>query len=319
MIETIEVEIHGKKYQMSKGSTLEEISKEFQKEYKYPILLASVNNKIKELNYKVYDDTTIDFFDLTTKVGNNTHISGLTYVLLYAIKKLYGKEADMSVQHSLDKGIYIETNFRLTENKVKNIKEMMKSIIESDMPIIKTTVDRSEAIKYFKDVNDTVKAGILSYVTYSYVTLYRLGNYYNYFYNKMPTSTGKLKSFNLTYVKDNGFVLQFPTVYVPEKITTYKHHPHMFEVFQECRDWAKLIDVENAVDLNRVVSQGKINDLIRIDETLQSNRLLNLAREINKRRKEIKIVLMAGPSSSGKTTTSKKLRMYLESLDYTLK
>ncbi len=313
MIETIEVEIHGKKYQMSKGSTLEEISKEFQKEYKYPILLASVNNKIKELNYKVYDDTTIDFFDLTTKVGNNTHISGLTYVLLYAIKKLYGKEADMSVQHSLDKGIYIETNFRLTENKVKNIKEMMKSIIESDMPIIKTTVDRSEAIKYFKDVNDTVKAGILSYVTYSYVTLYRLGNYYNYFYNKMPTSTGKLKSFNLTYVKDNGFVLQFPTVYVPEKITTYKHHPHMFEVFQECRDWAKLIDVENAVDLNRVVSQGKINDLIRIDETLQSNRLLNLAREINKRRKEIKIVLMAGPSSSGKTTTSKKLRMYLES------
>ena len=313
MIETIEVEIHGKKYQMSKGSTLEEISKEFQKEYKYPILLASVNNKIKELNYKVYDDTTIDFFDLTTKVGNNTHISGLTYVLLYAIKKLYGKEADMSVQHSLDKGIYIETNYRLTENKVKNIKEMMKSIIESDMPIIKTTVDRSEAIKYFKDVNDTVKAGILSYVTYSYVTLYRLGNYYNYFYNKMPTSTGKLKSFNLTYVKDNGFVLQFPTVYVPEKITTYKHHPHMFEVFQECRDWAKLIDVENAVDLNRVVSQGKINDLIRIDETLQSNRLLNLAREINKRRKEIKIVLMAGPSSSGKTTTSKKLRMYLES------
>ena len=88
MIETIEVEIHGKKYQMSKGSTLEEISKEFQKEYKYPILLASVNNKIKELNYKVYDDTTIDFFDLTTKVGNNTHISGLTYVLLYA-KPIY--------------------------------------------------------------------------------------------------------------------------------------------------------------------------------------------------------------------------------------
>ena len=87
----------------------------------------------------------------------------------------------------------------------------------------------------------------------------------------------------------------------------------MFEVFQECRDWAKLIDVENAVDLNRVVSTGKINDLIRIDETLQSNRLLNLAREINSKRKEIKIVLMAGPSSSGKTTTSRKLRMYLES------
>lgn len=313
MIETIEVTIHGKKYQMSKGRTLDDISKEFQKEYKYPILLASVNNKLKELNYKVNDDATIEFFDLTSKSGNRTLISGLTYVLLYAIKKLYGDDADMSVQHSLDKGIYIETNFRLTENKVKNIKEMMKSIVEADMPIIKSTVDRSEAIKYFESINDTVKAGIMTYVTYSYVTLYRLGNYYNYFYNKMPSSTGKLKNFDLTYVKENGFVLQFPTTYIPDKITTYKHHPHMFEVFQECRDWAKLIDVENAVDLNRVVSTGKINDLIRIDETLQSNRLLNLAREINSKRKEIKIVLMAGPSSSGKTTTSRKLRMYLES------
>lgn len=313
MIETIEVTIHGKKYQMSKGRTLDDISKEFQKEYKYPILLASVNNKLKELNYKVNDDATIEFFDLTSKSGNRTLISGLTYVLLYAIKKLYGDDADMSVQHSLDKGIYIETNFRLTENKVKNIKEMMKSIVEADMPIIKSTVDRSEAIKYFESINDTVKAGIMTYVTYSYVTLYRLGNYYNFFYNKMPSSTGKLKNFDLTYVKENGFVLQFPTTYIPDKITTYKHHPHMFEVFQECRDWAKLIDVENAVDLNRVVSTGKINDLIRIDETLQSNRLLNLAREINSKRKEIKIVLMAGPSSSGKTTTSRKLRMYLES------
>lgn len=313
MIETIEVTIHGKKYQMSKGRTLDDISKEFQKEYKYPILLASVNNKLKELNYKVNDDATIEFFDLTSKSGNRTLISGLTYVLLYAIKKLYGDDADMSVQHSLDKGIYIETNFRLTENKVKNIKEMMKSIVEADMPIIKSTVDRSEAIKYFESINDTVKAGIMTYITYSYVTLYRLGNYYNYFYNKMPSSTGKLKNFDLTYVKENGFVLQFPTIYIPDKIATYKHHPHMFEVFQECRDWAKLIDVENAVDLNRVVSTGKINDLIRIDETLQSNRLLNLAREINSKRKEIKIVLMAGPSSSGKTTTSRKLRMYLES------
>ena len=313
MIETIEVTIHGKKYQMSKGRTLDDISEESQKEYKYPILLASVNNKLKELNYKVNDDATIEFFDLTSKSGNRTLISGLTYVLLYAIKKLYGDDADMSVQHSLDKGIYIETNFRLTENKVKNIKEMMKSIVEADMPIIKSTVDRSEAIKYFESINDTVKARIMTYVTYSYVTLYRLGNYYNYFYNKMPSSTGKLKNFDLTYVKENGFVLQFPTTYIPDKITTYKHHPHMFEVFQECRDWAKLIDVENAVDLNRVVSTGKINDLIRIDETLQSNRLLNLAREINSKRKEIKIVLMAGPSSSGKTTTSRKLRMYLES------
>ncbi len=313
MIETIEVEINGKKYTMSKGKTLEEISKEFQKEYKYPILLAKVNNTYKELTKEIIEDSTIEFMDLTTKPGNRTHISGLTYVLIYAIKKLYGEDADIKVQHSLDKGIYIETNFRLTENKIKNIKETMKEIIVADMPIIRSTVDRGEAIKYFESKKDFVKAGVMSYITNEYVTLYRLGNYYNYFYNLMPSSTGKLKDFDLTYIKENGFVLQFPNVYQPGKIPAYKHHPHMFEVFQECRDWAKIIGVENSVDLNKLVSLGKINDLIRIDEILQSNRLLNLAREINKRRKEIKVVLMAGPSSSGKTTTSKKLCMYLES------
>ena len=313
MIETIEVEIKGKKYQLSKGMTLEEIAKEFQKEYKYPILLARVNNKLEELTKTVNEDATIEFYDLTTREGNRIHISGLTYVLLYSIKKLFGEEANIVVQHSLDKGIYIETNFRLTENRIKNLKETMKKIIEADMPIIRSTVDRSEAIKYFEEKNDKVKAGVMNYNTNNYITLYRLGNYYNYFYSLMPSSTEKLKDFNLTYIKENGFVLQFPTVYLPDKIPTYKHHPHMFEVFQECRDWAKIIGVKNSVDLNRLVSLGKINDLIRIDETLQSNRLLSLAGEINKKKKDIKIVLMAGPSSSGKTTTSKKLCMYLES------
>lgn len=313
MIETIEVKIKDKKYQISKGMSLEEISTEFQKDFKYPILLAKVNNNLKELTKTVDEDSTIEFLDLTSKEGNSTHISGLTYVLLYAVKKLFGEDADIIVQHSLDKGIYIETTFKLTENKIKNIKEVMKKIIDADTPIIRSTVDRKEAIKYFKSKNDDSKAGVLSYTTNGYVTLYRLGNYYNYFYNQMPTSTGKVKDFDLTYVKENGFILQFPTVFQPNKIPPYKHHPHMFEVFKEYRDWAKIIGIENSVDLNKLVSLGKINDLIRIDETLQSNRLLNLAKEINKRRKNIKIVLMAGPSSSGKTTTSRKLRMYLES------
>ena len=313
MIETIEVEIKGKKYQLSKGVTLEEISKEFQQDYKYPILLAKVNNKLEELTKELDDNSTIEFCDLTTREGNRSHISGLTYILLYAIKKLFGEEANIIVQHSLDKGIYIETNFKLTETRLKNIKEAMKKVIEADMPITKSTVDRAEAIKYFASKNDMAKAGVMTYNTNTYITLYRLGNYYNYFYNLMPSSTEKLKDFDLTYIKEDGFVLQFPTVYIPDKIPSYKHHPHMFEVFQECRDWAKIIGVKNSVDLNKVVSLGKINDLIRIDETLQSNRLLSLAREINKRKKEIKIVLMAGPPSSGKTTTSKKLCMYLES------
>lgn len=313
MIETLEIKVNGHKYQASKGVTLEELASQFQKEYRYPIILAKVNNILKELTSEITNQANIEFLDLTSREGNRTHISGLTYVLIYAIKKLYGKNADALVQHSLDKGIYIETNFKLTSSKVAAIKEETQRIIESDIPITKMTIDRLEAIDYFEKIGEKVKAGVMRYNTNTYITLYRLGNYYNYFYNLMPTSTGKLSAFNLTYIKENGFLLQFPTVYISEKIKPYQPHPGMFEAFQEYRDWAKIMKVENSVDLNRVISTGKISDLIRIDETLQGNRLLMLSRRINENKDKIKIVLLAGPSSSGKTTTSRKLCMFLQS------
>ena len=312
MNETINVKINGKNYEYFKGITLEEISKTFQAERKYPILLAKVNKSITELTYQVTHDTKIEFLDLTSREGSRTHISGLTFIILYAVKTLYGRNADIVIQHSLDKGKYIETNFDLNEEKVNQIKQEMIRIIASDLDITKLTIDRLEAIKYFKTINDLPKAGVMKYNTNNYITLYRLGNLYNYFYNLMPTSTGRLKDFDLTYIKDNGFILRFPTTYINDHIKEYQHHPHMFEVFKEYRDWARIMNIENSVDLNKIVSSGKINDLIRIDETLQSNRLLNIATMISQN-KNIKVVLMAGPSSSGKTTTSLKLSMYLRS------
>lgn len=313
MIETLEIKVNNQAYQVSKGTTLEEISSQFQKDFRYPIILAKVNNVLKELTSEVHDKANIEFLDLTSREGNRTHISGITYILLYAIKKLYGKSANAIVQHSLDKGIYVETNFKLTSSKVEAIKEEMNKIVKADMPITKMTIDRLEAIDYFEKVGESVKAGVMRYNTNTYITLYRLGNYYNYFYNLMPTSTKSLGAFDLTYIKEDGFLLQFPTTYINDKIKEYEPHPGMFEVFQEYRDWAKIMNVENSVDLNRVISKGKIGDLIRIDETLQSNKLLMLARKINDNKNKIRIVLLAGPSSSGKTTTSRKLCMFLQS------
>ena len=188
----------------------------------------------------------------------------------------------------------------------------MKELIKKDLPITRLTIDRFEAINYFNEIGDEVKANVLKYNTDNYIPLYRLGNIYNYFYNYMPPSTGKIKDFDLTYVKDNGFTLRFPTVYVNDKIPKYSHHDKMLEVFSKYKEWAKLIKVENTVDLNKVVSTGKVSDLIKMDETVQSNRLLFLANDINDKKDKIKICLMAGPSSSGKTTTSKKLCMYLK-------
>ena len=317
MIETVSVTVKGKTYKYSKGITLLEIANEVEKGSKHPILLAKINNRFKELSSTITEDCEIEFIDLTTRDGNRCHVNGLIYMLVYAVKKLYGQKEDIIVQHSLDKGIYIETTFRLTETKLASIKECMKALVEADIPITKVIIDRLEAIKYFESINDFAKAGVMTYNTNSYITLYRLGNSYNYFYSKMASSTGKLKEFDLTYVKDNGFVLRFPTIYMPDKIKKYEHQPNMFKVFKEHRDWAKLINVQNTVDLNKIVSTGKISDLIKIDETLQSYRLLNIAKDINDKKNKVKIVLIAGPSSSGKTTTTRKLCMYLQSFGLT--
>ena len=313
MIEGLDVTINKKKYNYSKNVPLTEIAMEQQSNYNYPIVMARVNNVLRELSFKLKEDSTVEFLDLTSKEGNRAHINGLVFVMLYAVKRLYGKKANIIVEHSLDKGIYIETSFRLNEEKLIEIKNMMKEIIKKDLPITKLTIDRLEAINYFEDMGDYTKAGVLTYNTDNYVSLYRLGNIYNYFYDLMPTTTGQVKDFDLTYIKDNGLMLRFPTVYIPDRIKKYEHHPHMFEVFKESKEWGKLIGVSNSVDLNHIVSTGKISDLIKIDEVLQSNRLLNVAKEINSKKNTVKIVLMAGPSSSGKTTTSRKLCMYLES------
>ena len=312
MNENIEVLINKKKYQFPKGIVLEEIAKNFQDTCKYPIILAKIGNAIKELSVPLNKSCEIEFLDLTSREGNRAHIAGLTFVVVYAIRSLYGPNANIYVEHSLDKGIYLEPNFELTEAKLNQIKSEMQKVIDSNLSITKLTIDRFEAQRYFESIKDYPKAGVMKYNTNTYVTLYRMGNSYNYFYNMMPTSTGKLKDFDLTYINKKGLVLRFPTAYIKDKIKEYEHHPHMYDVFNEYRAWAKTIQIENSVDLNKMISSGSINDLIRMDETLQSNKLLEVARKISENKK-IKMVLMAGPSSSGKTTTSRKLSMYLKS------
>ncbi len=319
MIETVEIKIGNKKYTYNKDTSLYEIAKDFKDDFKYPIILARVGNRLRELSATIQEPCEIEFLDLTSREGNNTHVNGLVYVMVYAVKKLYGKDANIIVEHSLDKGIYIESTFKLNEDKVKEIKEKMKQIISEDKPIIKMNIDRMEAKKYFESVGDEAKAGVMRYSTNNYVTLYRLGNLYNYFYNLMPTSTGLVKDFDLTYIEKNGFILRFPTIFIQDKIKKYEHHEKMFEVFKHYRAWGNEVNITTSVDLNRVVSMGKINDMIKIESAVQDQRILTVAKELYDKKKDIKIVLIAGPSSSGKTTSSKKLCMYLQTFGITPK
>lgn len=313
MIENIQITISNVPREVPKGITLEEIAKQEQEFFQYPIILAKVDGQIKELTSKVMESENVEFLDLTSREGNRAHVSGLTFLLIVAVKELYGNDKNIIVQHSLDKGIYIETNFIINSDSIANIKQRVQQLVENDLDINRVNVDRLDAINYFEKIGDYAKAGVMKYNTNSFVTLYRLRNLYNYFYYYMPISTRYLKDFDLNYVAENGFMLRFPTIYITDRIKEYEHHPHMFEVFQECRDWAKLMNVENSTELNNMVSTGNIGDLIRMNEMITSNRLLELAKEI-KQQPEVKIVLLAGPSSSGKTTTARKLCMYLRSL-----
>ena len=314
MIDTVIIRTMDEEIEVPKGTTLLEISKSFKEKFKYPILLASVNGVYKELSEKVDEDAYVLFFDLTSRIGSRTHIAGLTFLIIKAVKNLFGKEETIFVEHSIDKGIYIETSFPLTAEKVSAIKEEMQKLVEKNLEIKRMNVERLDAIQYFEKTKNFSKAKILRYNTNTYITLYRIENLYDYFYHYMPVETGLLKDFNLTYVSGNGLVLQFPTVYEPDGIKEYEHHELLFNVFKQARNFGETLKIETVADLNEFVSTGKIKDLIRMDETLQNNRLLEIAKTIYSKKDKVKVILLAGPSSSGKTTTTLKLCMYLRSL-----
>ncbi len=311
-MDNIKITINDKEFYVKRKTTLAEIVNEFQSNYHHPILIAKVNNTLKELNYEITKPKNIEFLDLTSREGNKIHVNALIFILVVSIKELYGAKYDIRVQHSIDKGLYIETNFEITEKRLNDIKEKMNKIIAEERPITKLNVDRLEARDYFSKIGDKAKVNILKYTTNTYITLYKLGEYYDYFYTKMPINTKQVPEFDLTYLQNNGLVLRFPTVYINNQIKDYENHPNMFRVFNECHAWGELMHIKNAADLNALVSTGKVEELIRISETKQSNELLQLAEKIYNN-KDLKIVLLAGPSSSGKTTTSKKLCMFLRS------
>lgn len=311
-MDNIKITINDKEFYVKRKTTLAEIANEFQSNYHHPILIAKVNNTLKELNYEITKPKNIEFLDLTSREGNKIHVNALIFILVVSIKELYGAKYDIRVQHSIDKGLYIETNFEITEKRLNDIKEKMNKIISEERPITKLNVDRLEARDYFSKIGDKAKVNILKYTTNTYITLYKLGEYYDYFYTKMPINTKQVPEFDLTYLQNNGLVLRFPTVYINDQIKDYENHPNMFRVFNECHAWGELMHIKNAADLNALVSTGKVEELIRISETKQSNELLQLAEKIYNN-KDLKIVLLAGPSSSGKTTTSKKLCMFLRS------
>lgn len=311
--EGIKAIVFGEEKTFARGTTFEDIIKEYKDKFEFPIVVAREKGIYKELSELVEGGSEIEFFDLMSGEGNRIYLNGLIYLLIYSIRELYGKKTKVFVRYSIDKGLYITVDKKLTKDMIKEIKNKMLEVSEQDIKITPRNVSRLEAIDYFEKNGDTDKSSMLKYNTNSYITLYQLGHMYDFYFSKMPTSTGVLNRFNIEYLNEEGLVLMFPHRYSNGEVSKYHHIPQRFDVYHEYQDWVRIMNITNAADLNDIVSQGKMGNLIRLDETIQASRLLNIAREIHSHKDRLKIILIAGPSSSGKTTTSIKLTNYLTS------
>lgn len=312
------VKIKGNVINIDYGTTLEELSKNYQADFKYDIIVAKVDGIYKELTETITTNCEIEFFDLTYRGANQIYVNGLVYLTIVSFKMLFGRNANIRVKHSLDKGLYIEPTIKIQKEDIEKLEDMMNFLVKQNLPINRITVSRLEAMDYFKSIGDNVKSEIMKYITSTHLTLYRLEDEYNYFYSMMPTSTKILSHFELTYLNEDGFVLRFPTIYMKDGIKSYEHRENVFNLFKESRRWAQNLDLQNVVDLNKRVSNNNIEELIQIDELMKNYGLMELAKKITER-ESARIVLIAGPSSTGKTTTTNKLMLCLKSLGKTPK
>lgn len=300
--------------EFNKGVTLYEVSKHFQNYYNYPIIAARLDNDIVGLNETITRNSDVKFYDRSSYHGNSTYGRTLQFILIVAVEELFNEKAEVTIEHSIDKGFYCEiVGVEIDEPQIKKLEKHMKEIVKTNKIISKLSVSRLEAIKYFKAKKQFVKSRNLKYTSNTYINIHELNGVYDYFYGDLAYSTGVIDDFKLTYIKDNGFVVSFPDVYNPECTLDYKHHKRLFDTFLNYTKWGRTVKVSNAADLNDIVSRGEYGDLIRLSEAYYNSQLSNISEKIYQAKDRIKLILIAGPSSSGKTTSSKKLEIYLRS------
>ena len=299
------------------GTKLKDVAADFKEYFNYKILIAKVDNELTPLETELVRKCDIDFYDRSSSVGNAIYTRSLQFVLVLAVRRLLGKDAKVLIEHSIDKGVYIEIDNVgenvINKNTIKEIGKTMDEIIAEDLIFTKVNVLRKDAIKYFKSEHKEDKVRVFKYISNSFVSLYRIDDIYDYFYGSLANSTSLLDDYKLTYIADNGFVLSAPTIYNPECTYNYIHHKKLFDKFAEYTKWGRCIGINNATDLNESVSKGKYGELIRLAEAYYDSQLTRIADQVYENKDNIKIILIAGPSSSGKTTTAKKLQTYLGS------
>nr|WP_045170537.1 nucleoside kinase [Caldicellulosiruptor morganii] len=291
------------------GTALIDYAREFQKNFRTPIVAAKVDNEIKELKYVISRDCKVQFIDMTQEDGMRIYRRSLIFVLIVATRTLF-KEA-VNVQHSLSKGLYCEVeNRKLSDEDILLIKQKMHQIIEADIPFRREKVTKEEAVRLFESIGYLDKARTIKFSENSHVYIYYCGDFVDYFYGHMVPSTGYLKIFDLIRYQD-GMVLLYPDKSNPYELQKFVENKKLFAVYHEYKNWGRILKVTDVGELNEVISSGQIREFIRVSEALHEKKIAYIADEISKN-PDIKVVLISGPSSSGKTTFAHRLAIQLK-------
>jgi uridine kinase len=292
------------------GEIIGNIFKEKYKDTNPKPVLAKVNNKYYELTSPLNEEGEIKPVFINENMGLKSYIRTLQFILIKAVSDLY-KNSKITIEHSISKGIFgeIHKETPLTEDDICKIKKKMKEIIDKDFLINKTTVKKDGAIKIFTDYNMPDKVKLLRQLDVECLKLYELDGRYDYFYGPMAYSTGVIYKFDLIFYNP-GFILRYPSLDNPSEIPPFKEYAKLAKIFYETEKWGEILEVGDVGSLNNKVIDGDIVDIIRVSEALHEKKIAYIADTIAEKEK-VKIVLIAGPSSSGKTTFAKRLAIQL--------
>lgn len=309
----VKINIDGKEKLYEEGIKYEIIAKEYQHLYKEPIALVIINGKIRELMKRVDRDCELAFATYGDAIGHKTYVRSAIMLLMKAIKDVAGYEtaAETKVEFAIGAGYYcrFREGFSLDEKQVARVKERMQELVEADLAITKKAYPAEEAVALFKKYGMNDKVKLFRYRRSSTINVYCLGDYYDYYYGYMLPSTGYISCFDLLPY-ENGLILLLPEKEEPEKLPVFEPRKKLFQTLMQAGQWGEEIGIDTVGDLNDQICEGNIADMILVQEALQERRIGEIARDIA-RREGVKFVMIAGPSSSGKTTFSHRLSIQL--------
>ena len=300
-------------HEYDKGTLYYDISKD----YDMPNIMGyKIGNEVFPLTTKAYQDEIVEFINTNDIIGNKIYKAGLKFLFEIALTETF-PDLEVCYEHSVPRGMLavVQGNKILTQEDLSKIKTRMAQIVDANDKIDKFNVDPKEAIKYYLRFNELEKAYNIQSISDKFVTFYRLHNKFNYFYSIMPYNTGSIDKYELIYLGNNRIVFMFPSIKSNGVVPEYVHYDNIIEAFFKGQSWLDNLHMPYISDLNKTIANGKIKDFIRSNELMFSLDIAKVVDEIVSNR-DIKFILIAGPSSSGKTTTTKRIASYLEALGY---